>query len=54
MTARSPVDTMDRGPEPEPVPGFHPAVTLARLLVWRQNGFRGKAGTKSDNQRGPG
>ncbi|MFS7909678.1 hypothetical protein Hanom_Chr02g00097411 [Helianthus anomalus] len=54
MTARSPVDTMDRGPESEPAPGFHPAVTLARFLVWRQYGFRGKAATKSDNQRGSG
>ncbi|MFS7923229.1 hypothetical protein Hanom_Chr03g00258211 [Helianthus anomalus] len=24
-----------RGVDPEPHPGFHPAVTSARLLVWR-------------------
>ncbi|MFS7940371.1 hypothetical protein Hanom_Chr05g00463671 [Helianthus anomalus] len=43
----------DRGPEPEPAPGFHPAVILASLLVWRQNGFRGKAVTKSDTSADP-
>ncbi|MFS7888411.1 hypothetical protein Hanom_Chr00s000001g01594711 [Helianthus anomalus] len=53
MMVRSLVDTKDRGPEPEPTPGFHPSVTLARFLVWRQYGFRGKAVTKSDYQRGP-
>ncbi|MFS8010171.1 hypothetical protein Hanom_Chr14g01293951 [Helianthus anomalus] len=40
-------------PEPEPTSGFHPAVTLARLLVWRQYGFRGKVVTKSDSSAGP-
>ncbi|MFS8025075.1 hypothetical protein Hanom_Chr16g01470681 [Helianthus anomalus] len=53
MRARSPVDKKDRRPEPEPAPGFHPAVTLARLIVWRQNGFRGKAVTKSDTSADP-
>ncbi|MFS7985622.1 hypothetical protein Hanom_Chr11g01000681 [Helianthus anomalus] len=32
----------------EPHPGFHPAVTAARHLVWRQYGFRGNAITKSN------
>ncbi|MFS7958460.1 hypothetical protein Hanom_Chr07g00678821 [Helianthus anomalus] len=43
----------DSGPEPESASGFHPAVTLVRLLVWRQNGFRGKAVTKSDTSTDP-
>ncbi|KAF5796029.1 hypothetical protein HanXRQr2_Chr08g0346671 [Helianthus annuus] len=36
-----------RGFDPETHPDFHPAVTSARLLVWRQYGFRGNAVTKS-------
>ncbi|MFS7985075.1 hypothetical protein Hanom_Chr11g00994151 [Helianthus anomalus] len=37
-----------RGFAPKPHPGFHPAVTSARHLVWRQYGFRGNVVTKSD------
>ncbi|MFS8011020.1 hypothetical protein Hanom_Chr14g01303911 [Helianthus anomalus] len=37
-----------RGFNPEPHPGFHPAITSVSLLVWRQYGFRGNAITKSD------
>ncbi|MFS7914067.1 hypothetical protein Hanom_Chr02g00149011 [Helianthus anomalus] len=36
-----------RGFDPEPHPGFHPAVTLARQLVYRRYGFQGNAVTKS-------
>ncbi|MFS8021847.1 hypothetical protein Hanom_Chr16g01432301 [Helianthus anomalus] len=42
------VTNSPKGFDPEPHPGFHPAVTSARLLVWRQYGFRGNAVTKSD------
>ncbi|MFS7947914.1 hypothetical protein Hanom_Chr06g00553751 [Helianthus anomalus] len=41
------VTTPPRGFDPESHPGFHPAVTLARLLVWRQFGFRGNGVIKS-------
>ncbi|MFS7948625.1 hypothetical protein Hanom_Chr06g00562071 [Helianthus anomalus] len=37
-----------RGFDLEPHPGFHPTVTSARHLVWRQFSFRGNAITKSD------
>ncbi|MFS7982519.1 hypothetical protein Hanom_Chr10g00963881 [Helianthus anomalus] len=37
-----------RGFDSEPHPGFHPAVTSARHLVWRQYDFQQNAVMKSD------
>ncbi|MFS7989667.1 hypothetical protein Hanom_Chr11g01049571 [Helianthus anomalus] len=42
------VTNLLRGFDPKPHPDFHPAVTSARHLMWRQYGFRGNVVTKFD------